>query len=173
MIQYGVVIMKADVFVSRNRDEYNVKVQGRATFQCSPPLRNLAKNMRKESVGKIFVNLAGCTGMDSTFMGVLAMLGLEARGASAEMCIVGANHDNRDLLDGLGVSKLFSFMDESVGDVNDDATPENAEFSMLENAKTVLDAHKVLIDVDEANKEKFDKVVELAGEDVDRLAGKK
>ena len=39
----------------------------------------------------------------------------------------------------------------------------------LESAKTVLDAHKTLMDVDDSNKKKFEAVVDMVQKDIDRL----
>ena len=41
------------------------------------------------------------------------------------------------------------------------------------NAQTVLDAHKTLMDVDEENVKKFEKVVDYVQKDLDKLNDKK
>ena len=47
--------------------------------------------------------------MDSTFMGILAMLGLRAKKINAPMYVYNADEANLALLQGLGLRKLFEF----------------------------------------------------------------
>ena len=164
---------KADILISQSHGVYKIKVEGRATFESSPPIRNLAKNLKNESIQKISVELNECTGMDSTFMGVLAMLGLEARKLDAKVEIYGANDENLNLLEGLGLKKLFNFVNEISTNVFDTQEWERTgDGSVRERAETVYEAHDTLMDVDKANIPKFEKVVDLAKKDVDRLKEK-
>ncbi|MBR2363593.1 MAG: STAS domain-containing protein [Lentisphaeria bacterium] len=150
---------------------YVIKASGRATFECAGPLRDLAKKLETEDFSKVDVDLSECQGMDSTFMGILAMLGLRSRKLGAEMNIVNANELNKSLLYGLGLKKLFNYTQGEV------LMPENGNASAsassgkldLESAKTVLDAHKTLMDVDDSNKKKFEAVVDMVQKDIDRL----
>ncbi len=158
--------MKADVSIAQNSGTYKIRVIGRATFECSAPVRNLAKNLDRDGFECISIDLKGCTGMDSTFMGVLAMLGLRAMKQKATMEVLNANDDSRDLLDGLGLSKLFTFRDEAEA-----TTPDYQSVCgqlQEEKSNTVLEAHEVLMEVDEANIPKFEKVVELVRKDIEK-----
>ena len=56
---------------------YLVRVSGRANFDYAVPIRELAKTLSGKE--PFVFELAGCTAMDSTFMGVLSMIGLKAR----------------------------------------------------------------------------------------------
>lgn len=159
---------KADLLIAHVQGTYNIKVEGRANFECAPPLRNLSANLDK-NFENISIDLGLCTGMDSTFMGVLAMLGLQARSRGV-VEIVNAGPENQKLLQGLGIHDLFSFvmreMDISVGAA---VGPSEYKVSDLDRAEMVYTAHDTLIQANESNREKFDKVVEFAKKDLDKL----
>ncbi|OGV56557.1 MAG: hypothetical protein A2X49_06690 [Lentisphaerae bacterium GWF2_52_8] len=167
---------KAEILISHNVGYYNIRVEGRATFECSPPLRNLAKSIEHEKFKKISVNLRECCAMDSTFMGVLAMLGLASRKVGAVMEIANASPSNMALLSGLGLKKLFSF-------VTRDTMSETGEWRALmgtgegldkeDNARTVLEAHDTLMDIDASNIPKFERVVDMVKKDIDKMGGDK
>ncbi|MBO5725380.1 MAG: hypothetical protein J6S58_11180 [Lentisphaeria bacterium] len=159
-----------EVFVSGEEDHFAVKVAGRATFECVAPLRDLAGKLDNISFSKVDIDLGGCLGMDSTFMGVLAMMALRAKKAKAVITVWNADDMNKNLLAGLGLKKLFQYQDGVVemGQVNADSNT-GVPLGKLENATTVLEAHKTLMDVDSDNVAKFEKVVEFVQKDLDKL----
>ncbi|QSH41160.1 hypothetical protein P0136_09470 [Lentisphaerota bacterium ZTH] len=163
---------KADLLIAHNRGVYNIKVEGRANFEYGLPLRNFAKNL-EGNFQRITINLKSCTGMDSTFMGILAMIGLKAKKINAVVEILNADDNNRHLLKGLGLEKLFNFVEKKLkpADTADGEKPEVPE-DQLSAAETVCEAHKTLVDIDDANAPKFEKVIEFADEDVKRLKKK-
>ena len=58
------------------RDEVHIRVVGRGTFQNGQPLRRYALEMMERGLRQFIVDLGECDGMDSTFLGVLAGIGL-------------------------------------------------------------------------------------------------
>lgn len=161
-----------ELLVSNRNGEYLIKVSGRATFDCAPPLRDLAKNLDQEKFTAIRVDLEACEWMDSTFMGVLAMLGLRAKKINATMEICAASEQNEELLAALGLKKLFIFSKESIenpGCENCIKGGSTETVQAKEGAETVLEAHQTLMDVDDQNVAKFEKVVDLVQMDIDRM----
>ena len=164
---------KADLLIAHNKGAYTITVEGRANFDYGLPLRNFAKNLDNKFT-QIAIDLRSCAGMDSTFMGIMAMIGLKAKKNNVQVEILNADENNRYLLNGLGLDKLFKFVNK---DACDDCKEQvvadsDSSGSMLNTAETVVDAHKTLMDVDENNVSKFEKVVELAQQDVDVLKNK-
>ena len=100
---------KANVMITRSSEGYTIKVEGRATFDCSSPIKNFIDNTVAGVIKKIIVDLASCTWMDSTFMGTLATLGLHAKKANIVVNILNASEKNIKLLKELGISSLFAF----------------------------------------------------------------
>lgn len=164
-------MQKGEVLIAENGDEYQIKVSGRANFECGVPLRDFAKKLKGARL--VSIDLQECVGMDSTFMGILSLIGLKGKSTNMRVQIVNAGDFNRGLLRGLGVEKLFDFIDK-----NEDSTGSFSEISgngdALNTAETVVEAHKTLIDVDSAcNLPKFEKVVEFAESDLERLRKEK
>ena len=163
-----------ELMISNRDGVYRIKVNGRATFECAPPLRDLAKTLDTEPFSGIFVDLSACEWMDSTFMGVLAMLGLRARKSGVGMEIGAASDQNRNLLSGLGLTKLFEFTGNTLDDADGKwQSGSNDVVQADKGARTVLEAHQTLMGVDESNVEKFGKVVDLVQMDIDRMNAEK
>lgn len=159
-----------ELIISDRDGVYMIKVSGRATFECAPALRNLAKTLENTSFSAIRIDLSQCQWMDSTFMGILAMLALRAKKTGAEIFVHNAGKQNTELLYGLGLKKLFQFVDDEIAPVDgaNVAAPAAGDSNPSSYAHTVLEAHETLMDVDEGNVQKFDKVVSLVKQDLER-----
>ena len=102
------------------------------------------------------------------------MLGLRAKAVGAPMEICAADEQNKSLLAGLGLKKLFIFTENALDEEDSSAewqTGNQETVKMAEGAQTVLEAHKTLMDVDEENVQKFETVVNLVQQDIDRMNG--
>lgn len=159
-----------DLLISRNDGEYAVKVSGRANFEYAVPLRELANSL-ETGFKAVRFEMSECQAMDSTFMGVLSMIGLKARRGGAVVEIVKANDFLRKLLRDLGITKLFDFTDEFVN-MPAEWSSAAAGSDLLAAAETVSEAHEKLVEADQANQAKFSQVIEFARKDVERLKGK-
>jgi anti-anti-sigma regulatory factor len=166
------MIKKANILIARNKDAYRIKVEGRATFECSAPVRNLVHNIAPEGVRQVTLDLSACTGMDSTFMGVLAMIALRVRSLGAKVEVIGCSDANQYLLNGLGLKALFLYREADVpvaeGEENWVST-DDVSASAREKAETVLEAHETLIEADTANRGKFGTVVKMVRDDLDKM----
>ena len=157
-----------EVFLSDKNGVQHIRVKGNASFVCAPPLRELAKKLAAEPFAGLRIDLQECTWMDSTFMGMLAMLGLNAKKKGVPAEIYNASEQNEKLLCGLGLKKVFEF--KSGPSMTGDDVPAASNACTAEsNARNVLDAHRTLMDIDEGNVQKFEKVVEYVKKDIDRM----
>ncbi len=153
-----------DLQIMRTPKGYSVKVIGRANFEYGMPLRAFVRGLEGD-YGLVRIDLKDCVAMDSTFMGILAMLGLRSKKNSSPVEIVNANEYNQGLLKGLGLTSLFHFVDgEFPGDGENVPTEESKD--MIETAETVVEAHKNLVDADSANQDKFKEVIDYAEQDL-------
>ena len=139
-----------------------VRVQGRATFQLGKQLRQFGESALDSGVDGFLVDLRECTGMDSTFMGVLAMLGLKSRNRTA-MVIVNATPPLRELLETIGVARLWVFSEEPAPDGDWKALCQAAAGAIAvdEAADTILKAHQTLMQIDADNVPRFESVVRM------------
>ena len=157
-----------EVFLSEKDGVQHIRVKGYASFVCAPPLRELAKKLAAEPFSGLTIDLEECTWMDSTFMGMLAMLGLNAKKKGVPAEIVNASEQNEKLLCGLGLKKVFEFK-SGPSSAGDDVPAASNDTSDEGRARNVLDAHQTLMDIDEGNVQKFERVVEFVKKDIDRM----
>ena len=148
---------------------YFVRIDGRADLLQAPSLRTLARTIDPQNLQTICVFLDNCTGMDSTFMGTLAMLGLKAQKCQAQVEIANASEQNKSLLINLGAERLFTFSRREIPDTDEVVWTrlKAKQESKLDTAQCVFDAHETLMDVDVKNIAKFKKVVEYTKKDLD------
>ena len=157
-----------EIFLSEKDGITFLRVKGNASFVCAPPLRELAKKLATEPFSGLKIDLEECTWMDSTFMGMLAMLGLNAKKKNVPAELYNASEQNEKLLCGLGLKKVFSFLTGPFTGAEDAPAASNAS-TPEGRAKNVLDAHQTLMDIDINNVPKFEKVVEYVKKDIDRM----
>lgn len=155
--------IEAQVLAARYENIVVFRVQGRVTFKVSTEFREYAVKAFEDGIRCLILDLSGCVTMDSTFMGVLAMIGIEGRRREVQLLVVNAEENHRKLLDGIGVSRVWDFSDTPVPQVNFATLCEAAKGSVSTDdvAELVLEAHQTLMDLDEANVPKFKNVVEL------------
>jgi anti-anti-sigma regulatory factor len=162
---------QTDVLIHAAGGIYRIKVVGRANFEYAPPLRDLAKGLDDVPFDKISIDLGDCAAMDSTFMGILAMLAMKTKKKNAEIEIVNASDSNIALLAGLGLKKLFSFVKRAPGEAPaaSEWTAQEKNSGKMAAAETVFEAHDTLVDVSPENFQRFNKVLELTKKDLEIL----
>lgn len=145
-------------------DPVIVRLQGRACYANCACLQDFVAQMIGQGKTHFVMDFAGCTSMDSTFLGVLAGAALELRRKSPAgglvLCRVGRR--NLELLRNLGLHRLLTVdaggFEMGFGPA---ATPLSGAPSRddLENARLVLEAHENLVAADPANQGKFQDVM--------------
>ena len=147
-------------------DPVVVKINGKASFMNSGPVKELFDRLVDQGKSRFVVDFQKCSGMDSTFLGILAGLGIklmkqEPKG-SVVLCRLGSR--NQELIRNLGLHRLLTV---DTGEL-ESSLPENGEMESLEdtgkrsqigNARLVLEAHENLVEIDASNKTKFQDVI--------------
>ena len=130
----------------------------------------------------VVVDLGGCTGMDSTFMGTLA--GMAARVSAVDggvLQIADAGDRNRRSLEDLGLDFLMeidppgSNWGSHLEIIREklQAPPPADRIGDLERTRLVLEAHQTLSDVNGQNAETFKNVVNLMEREVEAKEAEK
>ena len=152
--------------VNPYEDPVVVKIIGKASFLNSAPVKELFDHLLEQGRIRFVIDFHKCTGMDSTFLGILAGLGINlmknTEDGSVVLCRLGTR--NLELIQNLGLHRLLTV---DTGDVEkqikDDtemqALGDQGKLSQVENARLVLQAHENLVEVDESNKTKFQDVI--------------
>ena len=153
-----------------------IKISGRANLTSSLDLRNLVTELWQRGYRRFIFELCDCIIMDSTFLGVLAGIGLKfadanERGETSSVEITNPNPRMTDILENLGVAHLFNVITAG--------NPEAEKFELLsrngegasrvEVTRNCLEAHQILMNLNPANVSKFKDVTQFLAEDLKKL----
>ena len=158
---------KAKLLVAQHEGVAQIRVVGLADYQVSGELRNYGEEMLEQGVRTFVVDLAKCQQMDSTFIGVLALLGKEAK-HRATLILVNASQPHREALQQLGVKELFTFSrrksKETTWESICEAAADVGDIGSV--ADTVLIAHKTLMEASPDNIPLFEDLVKILDAEV-------
>lgn len=150
-----------------------IQLNGKASFMNSAPLKAFFLRMIEQGKRNFVVDFEHCKGMDSTFLGILAGLGIELMKAedSGSVVLTRLGERNLELVRNLGLHRIMTVDDGQVAA----ETAEQAEALELtaeqrgevENARLVLQAHENLVEIDESNKTKFQDVISFLKNQMD------
>ena len=144
-----------------------LRVAGKGSHQNSRDLKAFMQSQAPASGGqRVIVDLSSCTGMDSTFMGMLTCIAgrLEEKGGALH--VIHAAGRNGELLRGLGLDEIFTVDDDEEHLTEAVAEPDCAELpgescSREERTEICLECHEALAAADARNAVKFRDVIEL------------
>jgi anti-sigma B factor antagonist len=145
-----------------------VRVQGRGTHQNSHLLKQYMLSCLEEHHRLFQIDLCLCNYMDSTFLGMLAGLGIRVKDRSLpQIQLSNVNERIRSMLEGLGIDHLFSISTESETQKN--LTHLTGE-DLTKDAKSreMLEAHEKLVSISSHNEAKFRDVLVLLREKTKR-----
>ncbi len=152
-----------------------IKISGRATFASSIDLRNLVNELWQRGYRHFVLELCDCVIMDSTFLGVLAGIGLKftesnQRGEKSTVEIANPNARISDILENLGVAHLFNVISATSEPEKFEPLARDGEAATrVEVTRNCLEAHKTLMNLNPANVGKFKDVTQFLAEDLKKL----
>ena len=147
-----------------------IRFEGKGSFLNSPALKSFGDSRISAGESRIVVDLQGCTGMDSTFMGTLA--GIAARLSAIDgggLQIADPGERNRRSLEDLGLDFLMEIDPPStlwrgqVDAIREELKPPEAPGSLgqIQRARHVLEAHQTLSEMNHRNAREFAGVVDM------------
>jgi anti-anti-sigma regulatory factor len=154
--------------VNPYNDPVMVRVVGKATFHNSAPLRDFFERMVRCGKHQYIIDFHQCDGMDSTFLGIIAGLGIEMLRSRPPGSIVLARLGSRnlDLVRNLGLDRIMAVDDglppAAATAAAAAAAPLAADSdrrSAIEGARLVLESHENLARIDAANETRFQDVL--------------
>ena len=154
------------VLASQVDDTLWLRPEGRGTFQTSPAVQEVAEAGFSREAANITVDLGACSGMDSTFMGMLSGLAKRARKKGGVMKVVGAEGKNQASLEELGLATFMTLGDnapEELNSVREDMVAVCTETGCGE-IEHILKCHEELCEDNEENQQKFKDVLEVLRE---------
>lgn len=158
-----------------------IRICGRGNHLNAPALRKLFDATASEEPAAHYVfDLEKCESLDSTFMGIMATIGMNQQRRLGTRCTaLNVDARVREQLDLIGLKYLYNIRsidtDESVASVVDNADyqpVENPEPSKLERIVMMIEAHETLVDLDTQNEVKFKGVLQNLRQSYDRTLEK-
>ncbi len=109
----------------------------------------------------VVVDLSRTIGIDSTSLGILAKLSIRAQERFGFMpTLVSTNSDITRVLKTMGFDDVFHIIEEPLQHTEQFGELNPLDCSEEEMRKRVLDAHRILMSMNESNREKFQDLVE-------------
>ncbi len=149
--------------VNAHSDPVVLKINGRATYLNSAPAADFLNAMIKRGCKRFLVDMLNCTGMDSTFLGILAGIGVDllSQDPPGKITLVRLGARNLELARNVGLHRVLDV--ESGGFPMSFGAPAQplspVEHDRIEQSRLILRAHEHLVEIDETNKTKFQDVI--------------
>ncbi|WDE97992.1 STAS domain-containing protein [Lentisphaera profundi] len=151
-------MQSASITVCIEKDTAHLAVKGRGTFDNSEAIRSFCMMAIEGVAKKIDINMLECSGMDSTFMGILTMLSRMGSMKSCPVELSNVNEANKKNFTSLGISQILNFTNTSTQQMSMH-TLHKPKMSEDEKHKNILDAHQELIDANDANRPVFQDII--------------
>ena len=160
----------ASIKVAEVEDYSWVSIDGRGDVFTAPKVKLFtesvfAKNSQNKAT-KIIFDMENCTGMDSTFMGVIAGLAIKLQGmANSYLQLCGVSHSNQESLEELGIDSLVDINSSKPDwepyhtEIDSKLSEWNPEGKSDPNQSLILDSHKTLGSLSKENEEEFSSVI--------------
>jgi anti-anti-sigma factor len=141
-----------------------LRYRGRADYTMAPAIERFAEGLFEgvDASGWLF-DLREARMLDSTNLGLMARLAARAESRSGRRCIiVSTNDDVTDVLRSMGLDSMFDIVtdDPSLREPADEEEIILEPTSQRELMRTMLEAHRVLADLDEKDRASLRAVVE-------------
>tara|TARA_Y200000002_G_scaffold153474_1_gene126892 strand:- start:9187 stop:9690 length:504 start_codon:yes stop_codon:yes gene_type:complete len=146
--------------VSAYSEPVFIRIHGKANYLNCNNFREFMENMLRAKKQRFAIDFTHCTGMDSTFLGILAGVALDLREQSqpGTLLVCSLSERNRELICNLGLQALLS-IDTQIALTEQDGQETPLENTEVSSARRVLEAHQNLIQANSQNAAKFQDVV--------------
>ena len=145
--------MSATFQVAHGDGAVFVRAQGLANMHAAPALDALFHGLQAATV---CVDLSLCSGMDSTFMGMLVGTATNLAEVGGRLVLVNPSEANRRLLTLLGITEVVPVVDScTVPELSFVDVPAMAHQAPAARMELVRRAHLSLIELSDLNRTKF------------------
>ncbi|MBC2600954.1 STAS domain-containing protein [Puniceicoccus vermicola] len=143
-----------------------LRIDGRASYLTSAPVNHLFNHLLNQGKCKFILDFRKCTGMDSTFLGILAGAAMRVKREFPEgyLELCNLNTRNLELVRNLGLHRILTVV-SSMGEGEESDNEPDKGFESLPNqsveSRSMLEAHRNLVDADRSNAAKFEDVIKF------------
>lgn len=152
--------------VARADDAVLVEVIGLGSMFLAPTLQAFVESELRAGFLNFIIDLKKCGGMDSTFMGTFIGLSLAVKKRAGWFCLVNVSEENHRLLNMLGVLHMVSIHQGSFPVVEGKSTSLYPTSDPYARQKQIHSAHRLLIDADPMNQERFGPFIKALEEEM-------
>lgn len=129
-------------------------VDGKASYLNCKNVGEFFSSVAEKNCKSLVIDLKNCTGMDSTFLGMIAGVALRLRKTNAVVSLLNLNERNRQLVENLGLYKLVKISQ----DLQSTTNASNLKATNV-SKEDMLSAHENLVSADKENLKKFEDVI--------------
>ena len=140
------------------------KMKGYLKFTESFGLDHLIDELLDEDIDQALIDLNEVSYIDSTNLGIIARIAEAMRRRKKSLTIYSENDDVNDILASVGFDKVCVILKQHE-DVRNLAEVASLDVQGREMAESMIRAHRKLIEMNDANKEVFQDIIELMEED--------
>ncbi len=146
-----------------------VRIDGRASYLTSAPVNQLFTRLLDQGRRFFLVDFRNCTGMDSTFLGILAGTAIRIRRETPEgrLDLCNLSERNFELVRNLGLHRILNVIHEPTDAPSVESSSLESLGSDSVSSKMMLEAHRNLLEADADNAGKFEDVIEFLEKDIE------
>ena len=127
---------------------------------CSSLDTHLESSLNNPDINEILIDLTQVEGIDSTSLGLIAKLSLKAKERNLpKPALVSTNQDITRILLTMGFDHVFVLMDQLPSSSQELKQLPLVQESVEEMQQRIISAHKVLMELNESNREAFKDLV--------------
>lgn len=155
--------------VACHGDAVYIRPVGLANMKHAPVLDAFLQSQLAEGALTICVDLSSCSGMDSTFMGLMVGISHAVKERGGRLVVVAPSPTNLRLLHMLGLSSVIPVLDQcQLPELQFVALASETDVGQRERIEVVKRAHQSLMELNEANRAKFTAFMVALEADLDR-----
>ncbi|MCF7981676.1 MAG: STAS domain-containing protein [Pseudomonadales bacterium] len=151
------------ILVAKKQGVYVLKFVGDVRLTLCAALDIFVERMMSDRELKaVFIDLSDTEGIDSTSLGFIAKIAISTQ----KFChwkptIISINPDITRILLSMGFDAVFNIIDQRIDDAATLDELEILECSESQAKDKVIEAHRILMGLNDENKEKFQELVEM------------
>ena len=144
-----------------------ILIEGKANFLNANTFKQFIDKSLSKPYSHYIIDFEQCTGMDSTFLGIIAWLGLQIKASEHKSYLIvrNLNKRNKELFNNLGLQNFIS-TEESIMEASSQNSKNLEPFHALEEADRfeaidILNAHKNLVKARKENASLFKDLISI------------
>ena len=149
-------------FYAKQGNTCIIKLVGAIRYTMSCSVNDFLEQLFAiENCNDMLIDLSEVGCIDSTSLGLLAKVATFMRERSTtKVTLISTNPDINHLLDSVGFTEIFTIRHDGMARVETMQRLRLSELNKAELTRTMFEAHKVLSDINDKNREMFKDVVE-------------